>query len=321
MIKVGIIGGAGYTAGELLRLLVRHPTVELVFVQSNSQAGRPITQVHPDLFGETDQTFVLAAQGTIDVLFLCAGHGRSRAYLTEHPVDSSVKVIDLSNEFRLRKTADGFVYGLPELNRDRIKEVNRIANPGCFATAIQLALLPLAQAGQLRKEVHVHALTGSTGAGQQPGPTTHFSWRNNNVSIYKPFTHQHLHEIRESLQQLQTDLTAHLNFLPVRGNFARGIYASLYTECTLEEEAIRALYTEYYARHPFVHVVAENPDLKQVVNTNRCHLFVEKHGGKVLIISVIDNLLKGASGQAVQNMNLLFELEETTGLHLKASAF
>lgn len=321
MIKVGIIGGAGYTAGELLRLLVRHDGVSVEFVQSSSQAGLPITDVHPDLYGELSSIFVPKATAAVDVLFLCAGHGRSRAYLASHPVAENVKVIDLSNEYRLSATAEGFVYGLPELNRAQIVKTSQLANPGCFATAIQLALLPLAEADLLRNDVHVHALTGSTGAGQQASAKTHFSWRDSNVSIYKPFVHQHLDEIQQSVRQLQPGFDQAINFLPLRGNFARGIFASLYTACTWEEGALQELYNTYYQQHPFVHVTNKNPDLKQVVNTNKCHLYVQKYEGKVLIVSILDNLLKGASGQAVQNMNLMCGLEETAGLQLKATAF
>ncbi|PHI18472.1 N-acetyl-gamma-glutamyl-phosphate reductase [Lewinellaceae bacterium SD302] len=321
MIKAGIIGGAGYTAGELLRLLVNHPEVEIAFVQSNSQAGKPVTSIHLDLSGWLELDFVSNASGNPDVLFICAGHGKARKYLEVNPPADGVKIVDLSRDFRLAPTAENFVYGLPELNREQIQSAQKIANPGCFATCIQLALLPLAKMGLLRSDVHVNALTGSTGAGQQATPTTHFSWRDNNVSIYKAFTHQHLGEIHQSLEQLQADHGTEINFLPVRGSFSRGIFASSYTDCELDESEARQLYADYYATHPFVSVVAQSPSLKQVVNTNNCHLFVEKHGNKLLVISIIDNLLKGASGQAVQNMNLLFGLEETLGLRLKASAF
>ncbi len=321
MIRIGIVGGAGYTAGELLRLLVNHPDAEIIFVHSNSQAGRPITDIHPDLVGELDICFSGNVSHEIDVLFLCSGHGKSRIFLEANAVPEKVKIIDLSSDFRLADKAAGFVYGLPELNRDIILNNNKIANPGCFATAIQLALLPLAKEHLLKGEIHIHAITGSTGAGQQPSATTHFSWRNNNVSIYKPFVHQHLDEIRQSIHQYQPDFKKAINFLPVRGNFTRGIFASLYLSCPLEKEVIQDFFKDYYESHPFVHILTKSPALKQVINTNKCYLFVEKHEDKILIISTIDNLIKGASGQAIQNMNLTFGLPETTGLQLKGSAF
>ena len=321
MIKVGIIGAAGYTAGELLRILKWHPKVEIEFAQSNSQADLPVTDIHTDLMGETDLIFVKKATKKVDVVFLCSGHGKSRSFLENHPFPDETKIIDLSRDFRIKDSADGFMYGLPELNREKIIDTNKIANPGCFATAIQLALLPLAKHGLLKNEIHVHALTGSTGAGQQPTPTTHFSWRNNNVSIYKPFTHQHLGEIGESIRQHQPDFNTAINFLPVRGNFTRGIFASLYMTIDMELEPIQQLFSTYYENHEFVHLVSKNPTLKQVVNTNKCYLFLQKHEDKVLIISTIDNLIKGAAGQAVQNMNLMFGLTESEGLKLKGSAF
>lgn len=323
MIKVGIIGGAGYTAGELLRLLLRHPKIAIQFVQSNSQAGLPVIDVHADLTGEINMTFVknVPLEEETEVIFLCSGHGKSRSFLKENPLPKTVKIIDLSSDFRLADKADSFVYGLPELNRNAISSSQKIANPGCFATAIQLALLPLAKHNLLKNEVHIHALTGSTGAGQQPTASTHFSWRNNNISIYKPFTHQHLNEIRQSIQQHQPDFKAAINFLPVRGNFTRGIFASLYMTCDTELTVIKKHFEDYYATHPFVHIVNKNTALKQVVDTNKCYLFLQKHEDKILIISTIDNLIKGASGQAIQNMNLMFGLPETTGLQLKGSAF
>ncbi|WP_439181688.1 N-acetyl-gamma-glutamyl-phosphate reductase [Carboxylicivirga taeanensis] len=320
MIKVGIIGGAGYTAGELIRILLNHPKVEISFVQSSSQAGLPLTQIHTDLIGETEELFVQEADYSVDVLFLCMGHGRSRSFVEAIPAEYQGKIIDLSHDYRLKDTADGFVYGLPELNRAAIRPAQKIANPGCFATAIQLALLPLGDAGQL-SEVHVHAITGSTGAGQACSATTHFSWRNNNASVYKSFSHQHLNEIGESLLQLQPDFKEAVNFVPMRGNFPRGILASVYLDSSLEEAAAQELYEHYYAVHPFTHVVANSPDVKQVVNTNKALVCVKKHGYKLHIVSVIDNLLKGASGQAVQNMNLLFGLDEAEGLRLKPVAF
>lgn len=321
MIKVGIVGGAGYTAGELLRLLIQHPKVQIVFVQSNSQAGLPITDIHSDLIGELNINFDEEISTEIDVIFICSGHGRTKSFLEKNPLPDAIKIIDLSSDFRLSDAADGFVYGLPELNRKKIAVNNKIANPGCFATAIQLALLPLAKQHLLKDEVHIHAITGSTGAGQEPRPSTHFSWRNNNVSIYKPFTHQHLDEISESIRQYQPNFKTFINFLPIRGNFTRGIFASLYTSCSLELEVVQKLYSAFYEAHPFVHIVSQSPALKQVVNTNKCYLFLQKHEGKLLIISTIDNLVKGASGQAIQNMNLMFGLTETTGLQLKGSAF
>lgn len=320
MIKVGVIGGAGYTAGELIRILLNHPGADICFVQSSSQAGLPVTAIHTDLVGDTDLVFVADADYSVDVLFLCMGHGRSRSFVEAIPEAFKGKIIDLSHDYRLKATADGFVYGLTELNRELIQQAEKIANPGCFATAIQLALLPLAKEKHLT-EVHVHAITGSTGAGQACSDTTHFSWRNNNASVYKSFQHQHLGEIGESMVQLQTDFSEAINFVPMRGNFPRGILASVYLESDLDQQAAQQLYEQYYAAHPFTHVVAGNPDIKQVVNTNKALICIKKHGTKLHIISVIDNLLKGASGQAVQNMNLLFGLDEAEGLRLKPVAF
>ncbi len=321
MIKAGIIGGGGYTAGELLRILVRHPETNIVFVQSKSQTGRAVSEIHPDLTGEISLNFTGDISPKIDVLFLCSGHGKSTAFLNQNTIPESVKIIDLSSDFRLKEHRKNFVYGLPELNRKKISQANKIANPGCFATAIQLALLPLAAHHLLKEDIHVHALTGSTGAGQKPTSTTHFSWRNNNVSIYKPFAHQHIGEIRQSLTQLDSNFMAPVNFLPLRGNFTRGIFASLYFKSDLELNEVSGLFSEYYKSHPFVHLVTTNPSLTQVINTNKCYLFLQKTADKILIISMIDNLLKGASGQATQNMNLMFGLEETRGLRLKGSAF
>lgn len=321
MLKIGIIGGAGYTAGELLRVLLHHPSVEIAFVQSRSSAGKPLSSVHDDLAGDCDLHFCAAVPAEPDLLFLCSGHGEAKAFLGENSFSNRLKIIDLSQDFRLGSPGNEFVYGLPELHRALLRQAGKIANPGCFATAIQLALLPLAAEGLLLDEVHVHAITGSTGAGQQPCETSHFSWRSNNLSVYKPFAHQHLAEIRQSLHHLQPGFDKALNFIPVRGNFARGIFASSYT-CTDEtEKQLRDLYQTFYHDAPFTKLVGENPSLKQVVNTNKCMVFVEKIGDKALVISLIDNLLKGASGQAVQNMNLAFGLPETAGLHLKASAF
>lgn len=318
MIKVGIIGGAGYTAGELIRILIHHPEVQIEYVHSNSQAGKLVSQIHEDLVGETLLPFTNEIHFDIDVLFLCMGHGQSKLFLEKHQVPSEIAIIDLSHDFRLD---ENFIYGLPELNKKAISQSKRIANCGCFATAIQLGLLPLAKAHLLKDEVHVHAITGSTGAGQSPSSTTHFSWRNNNLSIYKAFKHQHLGEIKRSLKQLQADFSTALNFLPVRGNFARGIFASMYTKTDLSEQELKDLFQDYYKTEPFVNICSENPNLKQVVNTNKCLIYLEKHEDKVLIISLIDNLVKGASGQAIQNMNLIFGLKETCGLKLKAMAF
>ncbi len=318
MIKTGIIGGGGYTAGELLRILQYHPEVEIAFVHSKSQVGKAVSEVHEDLIGETDLHFTDELNLAVDVLFLCMGHGQSKGFVEKHDIPESTVIIDLSHDFRLNSE---WIYGLPELNREAIRQHRRIANPGCFATAIQLGLLPLAKADLLQDEVHVHAVTGSTGAGQSPQPTTHFSWRNNNLSIYKAFRHQHLGEIQQSLRQLQPSLQAPINFLPLRGDFPRGIFASLYTKVEAGEAEMKDLYRYFYESAPFTIVTEQNPNLKQVVNTNKCLVHVEKHDGKLLIISAIDNLTKGASGQAVQNMNLALGLEETTGLQLKAMAF
>jgi len=321
-IKVGVIGGAGYTAGELLRILINHPAVTIVFVNSSSNAGNPVTDVHSGLIGETDLVFTSELPfSSVDALFLCSAHGDSKKFMDENNVPSSLKIIDLSTDYREKRSDHDFVYGLPELNRDQIRKATHIANPGCFATAIQLALLPLASAGLLTHEVHVNAITGSTGAGVKPSATSHFSWRNNNISIYKAFGHQHLQEIGQSLRQLQPGFDKAVNFIPVRGNFARGIYATTYTQCSLSLDEAKKLYTDFYKDAAFTFVVDKNPDMKQVVNTNKGLVYLEKHDDKLLIVSVIDNLLKGASGQAVQNMNLLFGLDEKTGLGLKAIGF
>lgn len=320
MVKVGIIGGAGYTAGELIRLLLNHPQAEIVFVHSSSNAGNPVCRVHGGLWGETSLCFVADYDlSSIDVLFLCSAHGKSRAFWQENTMPEGLKVIDLAQDFR--DESDGYIYGLPEWQRERIKGATKIANPGCFATAIQLALLPLASAGVLRDEVHITAITGSTGAGVKPGTTTHFSWRSDNMSIYKAFEHQHLIEIGRTLRTLQPSFTNELNFVPMRGNFARGILASVYTECDLSAEEAKALYKEYYGDAAFTFVAEGDIDLKQVTNTNKALLSTAKHGNKLHVVSVIDNLLKGASGQAVQNMNLICGFDEREGLHLKPNAF
>lgn len=337
MIKVGIVGSAGYTGGELLRVLIYHPQVEIVFANSASNAGNKIYEVHNDLFGDTELTFSSDFHSNIDVLFLCVGHGDARKFLDTNIVDPSVKIIDLSQDYRLKSNTayngQQFVYGLPELNRDKIKEAQYIANPGCFATNIQLALLPLAEKGLLPDQIHVNATTGSTGAGQKPGATTHFSWRNNNLSAYKSFEHQHLQEISESLSQLQDGFlpdsdkslveraAEKINFIPQRGDFSRGIFSVIYVDSDLSEEQAYEIYECYYERHPFTHVSRKNIDLKQVVNTNKSIIHLEKHGDKLLILNATDNLLKGASGQAVQNMNLMFGLDERTGLNLKSIGF
>lgn len=322
MIRVGIIGGAGYTAGELLRLLINHPDVEIVFVNSSSNAGNKITDVHSGLYGETDLVFTeYTPFDEIDLLFFCTAHGDTKKFMQSHTLPEELRVIDLSTDYRMASAEHDFVYGLPELNRRRICNARRIANPGCFATAIQLALLPLAKNLLLNSDVHVNAITGSTGAGQKPSATSHFSWRNDNISIYKPFAHQHLSEINQSLCQLQNSFSSAIHFIPVRGNFSRGIFATTYLNCSLNLDEVRRLYAEFYEDHSFTHVIDANPDLKQVINTNKCLLHLEKHDNKLLVVSMIDNLLKGASGQAIHNMNLLFGLEEKVGLHLKPSGF
>lgn len=321
-IKTGIVGGAGYTGGEMIRILLNHPDVEITFVHSRSNAGNPLYAVHGDLLGETELTFAAELSNDIDVLFLCLGHGESKKFLEANTIAPSVKVIDLSQDFRLGESLPGreFVYGLPEMQKDKIKAAQNIANPGCFATAIQLGLLPLAQAGLLQ-EVHTTGITGSTGAGQSLQSTTHFTWRANNVSTYKVLTHQHLKEIRRSLQLLQPAFTGNVNFVPVRGDYPRGIWVTSYLESDLTLEAALQLYKTYYASHPFTHVSDKQIDLKQVVNTNKCLIQLEKIGTKLVIHSIEDNLLKGASGQAVQNMNLVCGLEETAGLKLKSIVF
>lgn len=322
MIKVGIIGAAGYTAGELFRILVSHPEAEITFANSNSNAGNLVSDVHQGLLGDIDLKFTNELPlDQVDVIFLCMGHGFSEAFFNDNEVPADLKVIDLGNDFRLEGD-HGFTYGLPELNFKQIIKAKRVANPGCFATAIQLALLPLAANLLLTGEVHVNAITGSTGAGQRPSQFSHFSWRNNNVSVYKAFDHQHIPEIKRSLQQLQSSFTHEINFVPVRGDFARGILAMTYVECALDIEEAKRIYTEFYAKHQmFTFVTDKNPDLKDVVNTNKAVVHLEKHGNKLLIISAIDNLVKGASGQAVHNMNLMFDLEQGTGLSLKGTAF
>lgn len=320
MVKVGIIGGAGYTAGELIRLLINHPAVEIAFIHSTSNAGNAVSDIHGGLIGETDLRFSDSYDlSAVDLLFLCSAHGQSRKFWEENPLPATLKVIDLAQDFR--DESCGYVYGLPEVNRKRIAQTVRLANPGCFATAIQLALLPLAANGLLKSEVHITAITGSTGAGVKPGATTHFSWRNDNISVYKAFEHQHLIEIRRTLKMLQPSFASDVNFVPMRGDFARGIFASVYTESDLTAEQAVELYKSYYADAAFTLVAERDIDLKQVVNTNKAIVRVAKYGNKLHIVSVIDNLLKGASGQAVQNMNIMLGLDEKLGLNLKPSAF
>lgn len=318
--KIGIIGGAGYTAGELLRLLINHPEAEIVFVHSSSNAGRPISEIHEGLIGDTDLNFSEDYDlNSIDVLFLCQGHGFSRKFWEENERPIGLKVVDLAQDYR--DESEGYVYGLPEAKRDRIKDASLIANPGCFATAIQTALLPLAAAGKLNGEIHITGITGSTGAGVKPGATTHFSWRTDNLSVYKAFEHQHLAEIRQTLSQLQPGFDSEISFIPVRGDFARGIFAMTYIDTDLSLEEAVSIYKKFYADAAFTHVSDRPVDLKQVINTNKAVISLEKHGSKLLIISAIDNLLKGASGQAVQNFNLICGFPEDCGLRLKPSAF
>ena len=322
MIKIGILGGAGYTAGELIRLLLNHPEAEIAFIHSESNAGNRITDVHEGLYGETDLVFTDEMPfGQADVLFLCFGHGKSEAFLAQHDVPEGMRIIDLAQDFRLAAPGNDFVYGLPEINRDRIAQAKHVANPGCFATCIQLGLLPAAKMDIIQNDVSVNAITGSTGAGQKPTGTTHFSWRNNNMSIYKPFSHQHVPEIEQSLSQVQGHLEAHIDFIPYRGDFARGIFATEVVRTDAPIADIVAAYKAFYADAPFTHYVDKAIDLKQVVNTNKCLVHCEKYGDKLLITSCIDNLLKGAVGQALQNMNIMFGLDETAGLRLKPSAF
>lgn len=324
MIKAGIIGGSGYTGGELIRILLNHPNAEIDFVFSTTRAGKPITTAHPDLLGLTDIQFTGEVNLQVNVVFLCLGHGNSTKFLNENQFSSNTKIIDLSNDFRLIKDSvydeKEFVYGLPELHKNRITAAQYIANPGCFATAIELALLPLAKARLLHSQIHVNAITGSTGAGVSPSATTHFSWRNGNVSWYKPFNHQHLGEINESLKSLQ-ESKGELMFLPMRGNFTRGILATAYTPYKGTVENAIEMYEDFYRDAEFTQIAREPINLKQVVNTNQCHIHLHKHNDVLLVTSAIDNLLKGASGQAVQNMNLMFGILESEGLQLKAGVF
>jgi N-acetyl-gamma-glutamyl-phosphate reductase len=325
MINVGIIGGSGYTAGELIRILMYHPKVNIDFVYSTTNAGKPLSVAHHDLMGDIEMNFTDIINPNVNVVFLCLGHGKSISFLQKNEFASHTKIIDLGNDFRLNKDAHfeekDFVYGLPELNKAAIKKANYIANPGCFATAIQLALFPLAEHNMLNNDVHINATTGSTGAGVGLSETSHFSWRNNNMSHYKAFEHQHLGEISESLVQLQDDFESELLFIPNRGDFPRGIFATLYTLCDDSLEQLVEKYEDFYKNEPFVTVTTTNINLKQVVQTNKCIISLLKKGNRVLITSIIDNLTKGASGQAIQNMNLMFGLEETTGLNLRPSGF
>ncbi len=322
MIKIGILGGAGYTAGELIRLLLNHPEAEIVFVNSSSNAGNLLTDVHEGLYGDTTMRFTDAMPfEQVDVVFFCFGHGKSEAFLQEHHVPAGVKIIDLAQDFRIAAPGNDFVYGLPEINREQIARAQHVANPGCFATCIQLGLLPAAQLGLLTSDVSVNAITGSTGAGQKPGATTHFSWRNNNLSIYKAFRHQHIAEIRQSLCQVQGHLEASIDFIPYRGDFARGIFATEVVRTDADIATIEAAYRDFYRDAAFTHYVDKPLDLKQVVNTNKALVHCDKIDDKLLITSCVDNLLKGAVGQAVQNMNLMFGIDERAGLRLKPSAF
>lgn len=325
MIKVGIIGGAGYTAGELIRLLINHPNAEIDFVYSTSNAGNKISKVHQDLVGSLELKFTDEVNLNIDVLFLCLGHGNSVKFLSNNTFSENTKIIDLGNDFRLEKDkvfkGKTFVYGLPELQSEAIKNANYIANPGCFATAIQLALLPLANSNVLKNDVHVNAVTGATGAGTSLSETSHFPWRDNNFSYYKPFTHQHLGEINQSVKKLQNNFSSEILFIPNRGNFSRGIFATLYTNFEGDLNEAKTIYKTFYKEAKFTFVSDEVLHLKQVVNTNKCVIHLHKHKGKLMVTSIIDNLLKGASGQAIQNMNLMFGFEEITGLQLKATYF
>jgi N-acetyl-gamma-glutamyl-phosphate reductase len=318
-IRIAIEGAAGYTAGELFRILINHPKAQICYATSTSNNGAKVSDVHRDLLGDIDLTFGPMDTSKVDVIFVCKGHGKTAEFLNSTSIPEGVKIIDLSTDYR--DESKGFVYGLPELQRDAIAAATRIANPGCFATGIELALLPLAKANAITNEVHINSITGSTGAGQAPTDTTHFSWRNSNVSVYKPFRHQHLTEIGMSLGKLQKGFTQSINLVPVRGNFSRGILSSIYTKCSLSNDELQKLYTDYYATHPFVRIATQNPDLKQVVNTNKCLLHIDRVDDKVFIVSAIDNLLKGASGQAVQNMNIMFGIDEMAGLRLKGIGF
>ena len=321
MVKVGILGAAGYTGGELIRLLLNHPQVEIVFANSESNAGNKVYEVHEGLIGETELEFTSEMPfDEVDVIFFCFGHGKSEEFLKEHEIPTGVKIIDLAQDFRIAGEHD-FVYGLPETHREQTRMAQHLANPGCFATCIQLAMLPALKAGIISGDIHVNGITGSTGAGQKPGATTHFSWRNDNISVYKTFTHQHLLEINQTVQELCPGYEGRVLFIPQRGCFTRGIFVTAYAKCDLTLEEVQRIYADYYKDAAFTHFVTKSPDMKQVVNTNKAVVYVEKYEDQLLMISCIDNLLKGAVGQAVQNMNLMFGLDERMGLQLKASAF
>lgn len=325
MIQIGIIGGAGYTAGELIRLLINHSNVNINFVYSTSNAGNKIAAIHQDLVGSTDLSFTDSINYEVDLVFLCLGHGNSKAFLEKNEFSYKTKIIDLSNDFRLQQYelfhGNTFIYGLPELQKERIRSANFVANPGCFATAIQLAILPLAANGLLNDDIHINAVTGATGAGTSLSKTTHFTWRDNNFSYYKPFTHQHLAEINQTVNLLQKNFDSEINFMPNRGNFSRGIFATIYTKYEGSLEDAKSIFKDYYKNAVFTFVSDEDLHLKQVVNTNKCLIHLHKHNNKLLITSILDNLLKGASGQAIQNMNLMCGFEETEGLKLKANFF
>lgn len=321
MIRIGILGAAGYTGGELIRVLLGHPEAEIVFANSESNAGNLVSDVHEGLIGDTQLRFTDEMPfERVDVVFFCFGHGKSAAFLAEHAIPPHVKIIDLAQDFRIRGSHD-YVYGLPETHRDIIRTAQHVANPGCFATCIQLALLPALQAGLISGDIHVNGITGSTGAGQKPSATTHFSWRNDNISVYKTFTHQHLLEINQTVQELRHSYDGRVLFIPQRGCFARGIFVTAYARCTAPLEEVQQIYADYYQDAAFTHFVTKSPDMKQVVGTNKAVVYVERYEDQLLMISCIDNLLKGAVGQAVQNMNLMFGLDERMGLSLKASAF
>lgn len=324
-VKIGIVGSSGYVAGELIRTLIHHPYVSIDFVFSHSNSGAKIGELHDDLAHLSAMTCTDVVNPEVDLVFLCLGHGNSGRFLEKHAFSNETKIIDLSNEFRLKESSKfqdaSYIYGLTELQAYKIEQATAVANPGCFATAIQLALLPLAKKQELKDDIHIHAITGATGAGKGLSETSHFSWRNNNVSIYKPFAHQHLAEIGETVSTLQPSFQHEINFIPVRGNFTRGIFASVYLNTDLSEEELKSIYQKFYEKEPFTHVVENGVHLKQVVNTNHCFLHVQKQNGKVLITSVIDNLLKGAAGQAIENMNLLFGWDQATGLQLKSNYF
>ena len=322
MVRVGILGAAGYTGGELIRLLLNHPEAEIVFANSESNAGNPVADVHEGLYGDTELCFTSEMPFvSVDVVFFCFGHGKSEAFLKEHSIPENVKIVDLAQDFRLESPDHDYVYGLPEINKERIAKAQHVANPGCFATCIQLGLLPAASMGLIKGSVAVNAITGSTGAGQKATATTHFSWRNNNMSIYKAFTHQHVPEIRQSLRQVQGHLDADIDFIPYRGDFSRGIFATEVIKTDRPLEEIVEAYKAFYRDARFTHYVDKAIDMKQVVNTNKALVHCDKYGDKLLVTSTIDNLLKGAVGQAVQNMNIMFGLDEATGLNLKSSAF